>query len=115
MVELLVATSIMGIAVVSVVMAMSTTFTTAAANRQATNAGIVARDYAEALELAAAGTNAWCSTSYTVSYTPPTGYSASASMGSCPGSSAAQYQTGTITATAPNGDSETLKVVVRKP
>ena len=118
LVELLVATSIMGVAVVSIVMAMSATFTTSAVNRQATNASIVARDYAEALELTASSSSAWCSSpSYTVSsYTPPSGYTVSAAMDACPtnNSTTPQFQTGTITATAPNGDTETLKIVVRK-
>ena len=48
-------------------------------------------------------------------YTPPTGYSATASFGACPAASAAQFQTAVITATAPNGRTEMLRTVVRQP
>ena len=52
LVELLVATSIMGISVVVLLVGMSTLFISSDANRQSTTAGLVARDYAEALDLA---------------------------------------------------------------
>jgi type II secretory pathway pseudopilin PulG len=113
LVELLVATAIMGIAVVTIVMAMSATFTTSAVNRQATNAGIVARDYAEAIELAVVGS--WCSASYTTSYTPPSGYTVTPSFGACPVAAQPQFQTVLITVTAPSGATETLRTVVRQP
>jgi type II secretory pathway pseudopilin PulG len=117
LVELLAATAIMGIAVVTILAGSSATFTTSDLNRQATTAGIVTRDYAEALDVAVSQSGAWCAATYSVSayYTPPTGYSASASFGSCPAASAAQFQTVVITATAPNGSHETLRTVVRKP
>jgi type II secretory pathway pseudopilin PulG len=117
LVELLIATTIMGIAVVTIVMAMTTTFTTSAVNRQATNSAIVARDYAEAVELAAAATGAWCSASYTVSYTPPSGYSVTPVFGACPANNTTtpQFQTVNITVTGPSGATETLRTVVRKP
>jgi type II secretory pathway pseudopilin PulG len=117
LVELLTATAIMGVAVVTVVMAMSAAFTTSAVSRQAANAGIVARDYAESVELAAAATNAWCSASYTTSYQPPSGYTVTPVFGSCPTNDATtpQFQTVTITVQAPSGATETLRTVVRKP
>jgi type II secretory pathway pseudopilin PulG len=113
LVELLVATSIMGIAVVAIVLALSATFTTSAVNRQLTNAAIVARSYAESVELAAAG--AWCSASYSPAYTPPSGYTVTPTFGSCPVASQPQFQTVTISVTAPNGATETLRTVVRQP
>ena len=113
LVELLLATAIMGVAVVAIVMAMSATFTTSAVNRQATNAGIVARGYAEAVELAAA--SAWCSTSYSPVYTPPDGYTVTPTFGGCPIASQPQFQTVVIGVTGPGGSSETLRTVVRKP
>ena len=117
LVELLVATAIMGSAVVAILTAMSATFTTSALNRQLTTAGIAARDYAEALEVAVPQSANWCSAAYVVAYTPPTGYTVSPSYGPCPtnDSSTPQFQTVTITATAPNGGAETLRTVVRKP
>lgn len=105
----------MGIAVVTIVMAMTTTFTTSAVSRQSTNAAIVARDYAEAVELAAAATNAWCSSAYSVSYTPPSGYTVTPTYGPCPVSAQPQFQTVTISVSAPSGATETLRTVVRQP
>ena len=122
LVELMVATAIMGTAVVALLTGMSTLFTTSAVNRQAATAGIVARNYAEALSTAVSQTTVWCSTTpsanpYSASYTPPTGYTVSAAYGACPTNNAStvQIQTVTITATAPNGGTETLKTIVRAP
>ena len=115
LIEVLIATAIMGTAVVAIVAGMNTLFRSSAQNRQATNAGIVVRDYAEALQLAVAQPNAWCSSSYTVVYTPPSGYSVTPAYGACPAANVAQYQTVTLTATEPNGASETLRMAVRKP
>jgi type II secretory pathway pseudopilin PulG len=115
LVELLAATAIMGTAVVAMLVGITAISTSTAQNRQSTTAGIVARDYAEALDVAVS--NAWCAASYTVSYTPPTGYTASVtSIDTCPAASAAQFQKVTITATyTATGKSETLKTVVREP
>jgi type II secretory pathway pseudopilin PulG len=117
LIELLAATAIMGIAVVTILAGASATFTTSDSNRQSTTAGIVTRDYAEALDVAVSQAGAWCAGTYSVSayYTPPTGYSATATYGACPAASAAQYQTVVITATAPNGATEVLRTVVRQP
>ena len=117
LVEILCATAIMGTAIVAVLTAMTALFTASAQNRQATTAGIVTRDYAEALQLAVSQGNVWCSSSYTVSYTPPAGYTVTPSYGACPANNAAtpQFQTATITATSPGGVSETVKMTVRKP
>jgi type II secretory pathway pseudopilin PulG len=115
LVELLAATAIMGTAVVALLTGMTTLFGSSAGNRQSTTAAIVVRDYAEALNVAVA--SAWCSTSYTVSYTPPTNYTVVPTFGGCPANNAAtlQIQTVTIVATAPNGSTETVKTIVRKP
>jgi type II secretory pathway pseudopilin PulG len=116
LVEILVAVAIMGTAIVALLAGSSAIYTTSAVNRQATTAAVVARDYVEALE-GAVTTDTWCATSYSPSYTPPAGYSAVASMGSCPSVSAStpQFQTATITVTSPNGGTETIHTVVRKP
>jgi type II secretory pathway pseudopilin PulG len=113
LIELLAATSIMGIACVTMLVGMSTLFTSSAQNRTQTTAGIAARDYAESLSEAVTSAN-WCSTSYTTAYTAPTGYTVTPSFGSCPAASAPQFQTVTITVTS-SGDTETLKTVVREP
>jgi type II secretory pathway pseudopilin PulG len=117
LVELLIATAIMGIAVVVLLVGTSTLFLTSAANRQSTTSAIVARDYAEALALVIPQGSAWCGSSYPVVYTPPAGFTAGAAYGACPAYSTTtpQFQTVTITATAPNGSVETLKTVVREP
>ena len=103
----------MGIAVVTILVGSSATFMSSGANRQSTNGGIVARDYAESLDLAVAQ-GAWCSTSYTVSYVPPAGYTVVPTLGACP-LSGPQIQTVTITVTQPNGSTEVFKTVVRQP
>ena len=116
LVELLAATAIMAIAVVTLLFAMSTLFISSGQNRQSTTTAIDARDYSEALDLAVTANN-WCASTYPVSYTPPSGYTVSATYGTCPASNTTtpQFQTVTITATAPNGATETLKTVIREP
>ena len=116
LVELLAATAIMAIAVVTLLSAMSTMFISSGEDRQSTTTGIVTRDYSEALDLAVTANN-WCASTYPVSYTPPSGYTVGATYGTCPASSTTtpQFQTVTITATAPNGATESLKTVVRQP
>jgi type II secretory pathway pseudopilin PulG len=116
LVELLAATAIMAIAVVTLLLAMSTLFISSGQNRQSTTTGIVTRDYSEALDLAVTANN-WCASTYPVSYTPPSGYAAAATYGTCPASNTTtpQFQTVTITATAPNGATETLHTVIREP
>ena len=117
LIELLIATSIMGTAVVAILGGMSALFTSSAQNRESTTAAVVTRDYAEALELAVAQTGVWCASTYAVSYVPPAGNTVTASYGACPANNAStpQYQTVTITATSPNGGTETLRMTVRKP
>jgi prepilin-type N-terminal cleavage/methylation domain-containing protein len=117
LIELLIATAIMGTAVITLVTGMATVLNSSSQNRQATTAAIVARDYAEALDVAVAQAGVWCSTSYTVSYTPPSGYSVVPTVAACPTNNATtpQFQTVAIVVTGPAGTSESLTVVVRKP
>jgi prepilin-type N-terminal cleavage/methylation domain-containing protein len=116
LIELLIATAIMGTAVITLVTGMATVLNSSSQNRQATTAAIVARDYAEALDVAVAQAGVWCSTSYTVSYTPPSGYSV-ATASACPNNNATtpQFQTVAIVVTGPASATESLTVVVRKP
>ncbi|HTK15428.1 MAG TPA: prepilin-type N-terminal cleavage/methylation domain-containing protein [Acidimicrobiia bacterium] len=117
LIELLIATAIMGTAVITLVTGMATVLNSSSQNRQATTAAIVARDYAEALEVAVAQPGAWCSSSYTVSYTPPSGYSVVPTAGACPADNATtpQFQTVAIVVTGPASATESLTVVVREP
>jgi prepilin-type N-terminal cleavage/methylation domain-containing protein len=117
LVELLCATAIMGIAVTGILGAMNAMYAGSARNRQATTASVVARDYAEALVLAAAQPGAWCSASYTVVYTPPTGNSVTPSYGACPANNTTtpQFQSVVIVATGANNVTEDLTIVLRKP
>jgi hypothetical protein len=112
-----IATAIMGTTVVVLVGGLSVLINSSAQNRNATTAGIVARDDAEALEAAVAQAGVWCQASYATSYTPPSGYSVSVQPSACPANNATtpQFQPVTITATAPNGASESLTIAVRKP
>src|SRR4051794_18736047 len=93
LVEILVAVGLMGSAIIVMVSGMSTLFASSIQNRQATTAGVVARDYGESLISTVAQlstTDAWCSTTgYAVTYTAPTGYSVSASASTCPANAAA--------------------------
>jgi Tfp pilus assembly protein PilV len=116
LIEVLVAAVIMSSAVIVLVTGMGTLFASSMQNRQSTTAGVVARDYAEALDLAVAQPGAWCSSSYTVSLTPPSGYAVNATYGACPANDATtpQFQTVTISASAPNGSTERLRTVVRR-
>lgn len=122
LVEVLIALVIAAGAVFVLVGGMASLFTNSIQNRQSTTAGVVARDYAEALEVvvaqssAAATDGAWCSSTYTVPFSAPAGYAVSAAYGTCPEVSAttAQFQTVAITVTAPNLAAEQLHIVVRK-
>jgi prepilin-type N-terminal cleavage/methylation domain-containing protein len=117
LIELLIATAIMGTAVIALVTGMGTLLNSSSQNRQATTSAIVARSYAEALDVAVAQSGAWCSSSYTVSYTPPTGYSVTPTVAACPtnNSTTPQFQKVTILVTSPSTATESLTVVVRKP
>ncbi len=107
----------MGTAVIALVTGMATVLNSSSQNRQATTSAIVARDYAEALNVAVAQPGAWCSTSYTVSFTPPPGYTVTPTAGACPANNATtpQFQTVAIVVTSPSSATESLTVVVRKP
>jgi prepilin-type N-terminal cleavage/methylation domain-containing protein len=117
LIELLIATAIMGCAVIALVTGMATLINSSSQNREATTGAIVARSYAERLEFAVAQTGAWCSASYTVSYTPPTGYAVTPTVGACPANNATtpQFQTVSLSVATPSGGTEKLTVVVRKP
>lgn len=117
LIELLIATAIMGSAVIALVAGLGTIFNSSSQNRQAATAAIVARSYAEALEVAVAQTGAWCSTSYTVSYTPPSGYAVVPTVAACPTNNATtpQFQTVQIVVTGPGGGTEKITIAVRKP
>jgi Tfp pilus assembly protein PilV len=116
LIEVLVASVIMASAVIVLVSGMSALYSSSIQNRQATTASVVARDYAEALVLAVAQTGAWCSTSYAIAFTPPSGYTATATYGACPtnNTTTPQFQTVTISAVPPTGLTETLRMVVRQ-
>jgi Tfp pilus assembly protein PilV len=116
LIEVLIASVIMSTAVIVLITGLGTLFATSIQSRETTTAGVVARSYAEGLVVAVAKTGAWCSSTYAVAYSPPTGYGVSAALGACPAGNAttAQYQTATITATTPKGATETLRMVVRE-
>jgi len=122
LIEILLASVLMGSAIIVMVAGMGTLFASSTQNRQATTAGVVVRDYAESLIAAVgqAGTPAggWCGSSYTVAYAPPTDYPVTVVYGPCPAYNATpavpQFQNATLTATAPTGLVETLKIVVRQ-
>ncbi len=116
LIEVLIALVITSSAIIVLVGGMSALFSSSIQNRQSTNAGVVARNYAEALEVAVLQAGAWCSPTYSVTSSRPPGYTVSASYGPCPADdpTTPQFQTVTISATAPNGAVETLRTVVRQ-
>ncbi len=115
LIEVLIALVVTSGAIIVLVGGMTTLFGSSIQNRESTNAGVVARNYAEALDVAVAKPDAWCSSSYTVTSSPPAGYTVGATYGACPDTAPTtpQFQTVTISATAPNGSVETLLTVVR--
>lgn len=117
LIEILVAMTIMASAVIVLTTGMGTLFANSTQNRQATTAGVVARAYAEALELVVAQPGTFCKATYTVAPLPPTptDYPVSATYGACPAAGTPQFQTAVVTATAPNGLSEKINMVVRAP
>ena len=125
LVEMVVAIAIVGLAVVFIVGGMKVLVQGANVHRQAVTLDTVMRDYAESLKLApqarvsAVPPQPWCTSSaYSVSYTPPSGYTVSQAPASCPATTSTipQFQTVTLTGTAPNnGGQQTLRVTVRSP
>jgi Tfp pilus assembly protein PilE len=119
LVEVLVVVIIVGCLVVAIMKALGTTESGSRVHRSAATTDVVIRDYAESLKIAVTQTGAWCkATPYTVTYAPPTGFSVSQTVGSCPVNNATtpQFQTVTLTATSTSSaDTETVRVVVRKP
>jgi type II secretory pathway pseudopilin PulG len=117
LVEILVAMVIMSSAVIVLTTGMGTLFANSSQNRQATTAGVVARDYAEALELVVSQAGAFCQTTYSVTPSPPTptDYPVTPTYGACPAAGAPQFQTVVISVTAPNGLAEQINMVVRQP
>lgn len=117
LIEVLVATVVMGTAVIALVIGLGTVINSNEQTREATTAAIVARGYAESVEVAAEQPVAWCSTSYSTSYTPPAGYTVTPTFGACPANTATtpQFQTVQISVASPSGATEKLTMVVRKP
>ena len=116
LIEQLVAIVIISSAVVALVTGLGAVSGASEQNRQTTNVGLVASNYAEALVLSVTSAN-WCSSNYTPAYTPPTGYSVDGVEAACPATTAGtpQMQQVVVTATGPNGTSEHITVVVRRP
>ncbi len=119
LVEVLVVVIIVGLLVVAIMKALGTTESGSRIHRSAATTDVVIRDYAESLKIAVTQAGAWCkATPYTVTYVPASGFSVSQVVGACPANNATtpQFQTVTLTATSTSSaDTETLRVVVRKP
>ena len=117
LVELLVATAIMGIAVVGLLVGSSVTLQTSAQNRTQTNAGIVARNYAESLSEAVSSGELVPDDGRRLRRRATRGRPATRS----PRRSVRARRAGRAVPERhdhrdrPNGDTETLKTVVRQP
>jgi type II secretory pathway pseudopilin PulG len=128
--ELLVAVTIMGIAVVAVVGGIGTGILMSDIHRKQATAGAYVRDYAEAVEKAVAaspsGYVANCAPNYAASFTPPGGYTAQITAvsfwngSSFPTTCDASADVGVqqVSLRVQSGDgraAETLSVVIRRP
>ena len=128
LIEILVACVLVGSAAIVLVMGVGTLFASAIQTRESTTSSVIARDYAEALDLAVAQASStpgtvpmpprpdWCHASYSVAFTPPAGYSVSVAYGACPvyNATTPQFQTVAITVTSPKGYIDLLRTVVRQ-
>jgi type II secretory pathway pseudopilin PulG len=122
--ELIVAVTIMGIAVVAIVGSLGTAVLMSDIHRKQATAGASARDYAEAVETAVATTGyVACASSYPTGFSAPTGYVASGSMAYWNGTgwqATCTTDTGVqqFTAQVASGDGravESVVVVLRRP
>jgi Tfp pilus assembly protein PilV len=112
LVEIVFSVVLISLAVTGLVSALATASQAGAAQRASVTVDVVTRNYAEATKAAVQG----CTFpgSYTVAYTPPTGYHVSSSgSGVCPDPSTAPAIT--LTVTAPNGTASTMQIRIRTP
>jgi hypothetical protein len=114
LVEICIALVIMGAVVGAYFAASATASTASKTSRDLATADTVLRDYAEAAKTAVRSSCTTSGASYTVSYTPPTGFTVN-DLGSqsCP--SVTQTESLQLTVTLPNGTTKSLSLDVRSP
>ena len=113
LVETILTILIISITVTALVSALGSAANAGNAQRNAVRADAVMRNYAEATK--AAVQSCVASGTYTVSYTPPTGYtvSTSPSGGTCPAVTTTQLLT--LSVTGPTSVAATMQIRVRTP
>jgi type II secretory pathway pseudopilin PulG len=114
LVEIVFAIVLIGIVAAGFFTAVMTSATASKAHREAVTADAVLRNYAETAKQSARDTcvdSGSAGTAIPVSYTPPTGYSVSATGLTCPAAGVAQLVH--ITATTPVSIDKTLDIEVR--
>ncbi len=113
--EICVALVIIGAVIGAFFAANSTTSKASESHRELVTADATLRDYAEATKTAVRSQCADVSSTYSVSYTPPTGFSVNPlSAQPCPAPATA-VQALELTVTLPNGTTKTLSIDVRTP
>jgi prepilin-type N-terminal cleavage/methylation domain-containing protein len=125
LIELVVAVVILGIAAVSIVFAMTLSVKTSDIDRKEATAGAAVRNYAETIENLVNGGGYVAGTGAYPAYTPPSGYTASASKlcwtasstwATCTASNDIGLQQLTLTVASNDARaSEKVVIVVRKP
>jgi type II secretory pathway pseudopilin PulG len=121
LVEILIALVIIGLVVSAYFATFWTSSTGSATHRSLVTADAVLRDYAEAIKRAVRDSSTGCGaqtpTTFTASYTPPTGFTVSSNPSvvgrTCP--SPATVQQVQLTATLPSGMQRSMTIEVRTP
>lgn len=113
LIETILTIVIISITVTALVSSLGTAANAGNSQRNAVKADAVMRNYAEATKAAAQA----CTVggTYSVSYSPPTGYSVAVTPtgGTCPATSSTQLLT--LTVTGPNSMSKAMQIRVRTP
>lgn len=114
LVEIVIAVVIIGIAVSALLMSLGATGTSAQFQRASVETDTVMRNYAEATK-AAARECSGSTDSYSPGFSPPSGFTISATPagGACPGVRTSQQLT--LAVVGPTGVSQTMQIVIRTP
>lgn len=118
LIEVILALVILGAVVSALMSALVTTSTASRSHRDLATADAALRDYAEAYKAAVRATCVGGATTYTVSFTAPSGFTPSPAPGtsqSCP-AGVTSIKTVTVSIALPNGTTtKTLSIAVRSP
>jgi type II secretory pathway pseudopilin PulG len=113
LVEVVLTIVIIGLAVTALLAGLGTAASASRQHRDVATADTVMRSYAEATKTAVRQQCDGAAASYTVSYTPRAGYTATGGDGGCPAPTAPEVRT--LTVAEPDGQTHTMQIVVRTP